>query len=247
MKSLSTAALALLLVLAHPAVAQTANVDASTNSASNANANSGSVSGAASNSDQTQGQSQGQSQGQVLTATQGQAATQANGQSITFNTPAQPKKVTVENQANQNVPLAAAVSFSSDYCGGTASGGVSTSLGFSIGGAKPIMDANCQSLRRAEKFSIVAATAHNMGFKEWGAKLIAMSIWELCMSEQNDSPRDGAKTPSTRDACEKLKLYGDQPFPPASASAAPDTTAAASYIASAQRDEQARQAAAPRP
>lgn len=239
------------LLLAAPLNAQTATNNANTNSASSANANSGSFSGSAANSDQSQGQnqgqSQGQSQGQNLTATQGQASTQANGQSITFNTPPQREKTTAEVMANQNVPLAAAVSFSSDYCGGTASAGVSTSIGFSVGGAKPVMDSNCQSLRRAEKFSIVAATAHNMGQKEWGTKLLSMAIWELCMSEENDSRSDGDQQPSTRDACGKLGLYGDQPFPaasPASMPGSPEAKAVVGAVSSAQRDEQARQAAA---
>ena len=235
-------------IAAQPVAAQTATINSTTGSSSNSSANSGSVSGAQSASDQTQGQSQGQnqSQGQVLTATQGQAATQANGQSITFNTPAQPKKVTVENQANQNVPLAAAVSFSSDYCGGTASAGVSTSLGISVGGAKPVMDGNCQALRRAEKFSIIAATAHNMGYKEWGAKLLSMSIWEMCQSEVNAGRGQGAATPSTANACHKLGLYGDQPFPPAPAEAMPAAVAAATVSAS-QREADAAAAAAGAP
>jgi hypothetical protein len=236
----------LALLAATPLAAQTATTNATTNSASNANANSGSFSGSASNSDQSQGQNQGQSQGQTLTSTQGQAATQANGQSIVFNTPPQREKTTTEIMANSNVPLAAAVSFSSDYCGGTASAGVSTSIGFSVGGAKPVMDSNCQSLRRAEKFSIVAATAHNMGQKEWATKLLSMSIWELCMSEENDSRADGDRQPSTRNACGKLGLYGDQPFPAASPASMPGTpeAKAASAIVTGQREEQARLAAA---
>jgi hypothetical protein len=237
MKTLLLAAAAL---LAAPAFAQTATNTSTTSSNSASTANSGSQSGAISLSDQTQGQTQGQ----MLTATQGQAATQANGQSITFNTPAQPKKVTVENQANQNVPLAAAVSFSSDFCGGTASGGVSTSLGFSVGGSKVVMDRNCQSLRRAEKFSIIAATAHNMGYKEWGAKLLSMSIWEMCQSEMNAGRSLGEAIPSTANACHKLGLYGDQPFPPAPAEAMPGLVQA-SVTATTQQQEQAK-AAAPR-
>lgn len=231
MKLLSLVAAALLV--AGPTFAQTATNNAATNSASNASANSGSVSGSASISDQRQS----------LQASQGQA----NGQSITFNTPAPLTKTTNEIMSNQNVPLAASVSFSSDYCGGTASAGVSTSLGFSVGGSKPIMDGNCQSLRRAEKFSIIAATAHNLGQPVWAAKLLSMSIWEMCMSEENSSRRQGAAVPSTRDACAKLGLYGDQPFPaasPASMPGTPDDKIAASTIARGQRDEQAKLASA---
>jgi hypothetical protein len=179
-------------LVAVPAYGQQ-RIDSTTTAVSGSNSGSSSNSGAASNSDQLQGQNQGQTQGQMLQSSQG------NAQNITFNTTT-PKKVEV--MGNQNVPIAAAVSYSSDYCGGTASGGLSTSLGFSIGGGKPVQDFTCQALRRAEKYSIVAATASNMGYKEWGGQLLSMAIFELCRATRNADSRDAP------DACGSVGLAG---------------------------------------
>lgn len=105
--------------------------NSTSNSNSNAGAYSGSVSGASSNGNsqgQGQGQTQssynGQSQGQSANNSQGQSATQANGQAttLTFNSHA-PNHVEVKT--NTPIGLTASSSFSSDYCGGTASGGAS--------------------------------------------------------------------------------------------------------------------------
>lgn len=167
------------------------------NSASNSNANSASQSGSVANSNQTQGQS----------VTSNLGAQQGNAQSITFNTE---QKKTTQLDTNTAVPLAAAVSFSSDYCGGVGSAGASAA-GISIGASKPFMDGNCQSMRRAEKFGVMAVTARNMGSTQTAAKLLAMSIWELCTSESNSeaSPKhkrgkDGV--PSTQAGCLHLGL-----------------------------------------
>lgn len=92
-------------------------------------------------------------------------------------------------KTNTGVGLAAAVSFSSDYCGGTTSAGASAA-GITIGGSKPIMDANCQALRRAEKLGMSAVSAHNMGMRSLGAKLQYLSIWQICVSD-----------PTLQDAC----------------------------------------------
>lgn len=137
----------------------------------------------------------------------GQSATQGNAQSIYFEAAEQRYKTKQEFKTNTSVPLAAAVSFSTDYCGGTASAGASSGgLGISIGGAKPIMDGNCQSLRRAEKFGIMSVTAYNAGNKELAGKLLAMSVWELCTSEANGRTSKEKVIPSTQAGCLYLGL-----------------------------------------
>lgn len=148
----------------------------------------------------TQGQSANNSQGQM----QGQNASQANGQSteITFNTT---QRKTTEVRTNNAVPLAASSSFSTDYCGGTVSGGASASpIGISIGGAAPKFDKTCQALRRAEKFGMAAANAHNMQQPELAGKLMSMMIWSICTA-------DGAGPSieqSTAQACAMAGLMG---------------------------------------
>lgn len=198
----------------------------SSTSESSAGAISGSASGAA--SDQTQGQyqgqqanndqgqiqgqeannTQGQTQGQEAnnaqgqTQTQGQMATNQQGVSLTFNstTPRTQKLYT-----NAAVPLAASSSFSSDYCGGTASGGASAApIGISIGGAGPVFDKSCQSLRRAEKFGMAAANAANMGQPELAGRLMSMMIWSICTSDSAGPKPDK----STAVACDALGLLG---------------------------------------
>lgn len=86
-------------------------------------------------------------------------------------------------KTNTAIGLAAAVSFSSDYCGGTAGAGASAA-GITIGGNKPIFDANCQALRRAEKLGMAAVSAHNLGMKNLAAKMEYLSIWQICVSNQ---------------------------------------------------------------
>jgi opacity protein-like surface antigen len=176
------------------------NVNTEANS--NADADSASVSSAGAFSDQGQSQHQGQS------------ATQGNAQStsLVFEASKIPNKTTQNFKTNTAVPLAASVSFSSDYCGGVASGGASAA-GISLGGSKPIMDRNCQSLRRAEKFGIAAANAHGAGMSEVAGKLIAMQVWEICMSEANVSEHRGSSNPSTQSACEQIGLLGDTASP----------------------------------
>jgi hypothetical protein len=165
------------------------------------------------NNEQGQGQSQGQSannsQGQEANNTQGQmqsqgqAADQKNAQStsITFNNT---QRKTTEVRTNTAVPLAASSSFSSDYCGGTVSGGASAApIGISIGGAAPKFDKVCQSLRRAEKFGMAAANAHNMQQPDMAAKLMSMMVWSICTSD------DGGKSDSmVNSACSILGLTG---------------------------------------
>lgn len=235
----------------------------SSNSNSNSTANSGSVSGANSsgntssqgqgqgqmqgqsaNNSQGQGQTQGQSannsqgqmQGQDAHNTQGQmqgqSATNANGQnvSLTFNshTPSH-----VEVKTNTPVGLTASSSFSSDYCGATASAGASAApLGISIGASGPKYDRSCQSLRRAEKFGMAAANAQNMGQPELAQKLMSMMIWSICMADTDSvSLPDGRRENATATACSAMGLMGapiaaNLPSVPAPVAAAPATRSA---------------------
>jgi hypothetical protein len=222
-KALLFAATAVVLLHFSPAQAQTQTLDNSAQA--NSNANSGSYSASGASSDQSQGQSQGQNQGQSqgqnqaqnLQSSQALQSSQGNAQNITFNSKSPDK---LEVMANQNVPLAASVSFSSDYCSGTASGGVSTSLGFSLGGAKPVEDNNCQALRRAEKYSIISVTAKNMGYHDWAGKLMSMSIFELCRATRSDTPKGSG------DPCVTVGLLGMSETPPAEAAASVKATPA---------------------
>jgi hypothetical protein len=100
-------------------------------------------------------------------------------------------------RGNTPVGLAASVSFSSDYCGGTASGGAS-GFGVSIGAAAPVFDANCQALRRAEKVGMAAVTAHNLGMRSDAVKLERLAVWQLCVVD-----------PTMLDACHTLGLVSE--------------------------------------
>ncbi|WP_260928171.1 hypothetical protein [Novosphingobium sp. 9] len=171
-------------------------------SASGSNAWSGSTSGSNSDQGQTQGQSQGQQANNAQTQSQGQLATNEQGVAITFNstTPRTQKVYT-----NSPVPLAASSSFSSDYCGGTASGGASVApIGISFGGAGPVFDKSCQSLRRAEKFGMAAANASNLGQAELAGRLMSMMIWSICTADSSGPKGDKA----TARACDALGLLG---------------------------------------
>ena len=195
---------------------QNGNVGVSVNenvSESNSGAVSGSQSESTSNSNgNTQGQSMGQDQGQdqgqsqAQDQSQQQESAQANSQGVTFNQTWNSKnRKTTEVRTNNAVPLAASSSFSSDYCGGTVSGGASAApLGISIGASGNKFDKSCQSLRRAEKFGMAAANAHNMGQGELAGKLMSMMIWSICTSD-SAGPDVGR---STADACNQLLLLG---------------------------------------
>ena len=198
-------------------------------SASGAEANSGSVSGSQSNGNeqgQSQGQSanndQGQSQGQSANNAQGQALDNkntnqlgaVNEQGVTVNqtwNASRPHQRTYVG-TNTAVPLAASSSFSSDYCGGTASGGASAApIGISIGGAKPTFDKSCQSLRRAEKFGMIAANFHNMGQTDAAMKAMAMMVWSVCTSDSTGTKADA----DTANACMLAGMLGSTASPPA--------------------------------
>lgn len=169
-------------------------------SGSEANANSGSVSGSSSD--------QGQSQGQSLSNQLGQSASNSQGVAVsnTFNSYDRKKN---EFRTNAPVPLAASSSFSTDYCGGTASGGASAApLGISIGAAAPVFDKSCQSLRRAEKFGMAAANYNNLGYPDEALKMMSLMVWSICTSDSAGPRAD--KTTAT--ACETL--LGSQVSPP---------------------------------
>lgn len=205
------AALASVSAFAAPAAAQNAVVDATTQSQSGAISGSNSQSGSA--SDQTQGQVQGQ----TAVGTVGQSATNQQGVAVSNTFNSTNRKFTEVN-TNAAVPLAASSSFSSDFCGATASGGVSAApIGISIGGAKPVYDKNCQGLRRAEKFGMAAANAHNMGQAELAGRLMSLMIWSICTSDTetySEGKADKSNTPSaTEQACSKMLLLGNSTMP----------------------------------
>jgi hypothetical protein len=178
--------------------------DINTRSDSDANANSNSESRAGASSDNLNVVAPNQN-----THTNLSTSTSTNlgvGITQTFEASVIPTETTQNFKTNTSVPLAAAVSFSSDYCGGTASGGASAA-GISIGMAKPMMDGNCQALRRAEKFGTAAANAYNAGLKTMAGKLIVMQVWEICMAG-NDSVQS-----LTAEACKRLVLVEDSDMP----------------------------------
>lgn len=214
MKSLLFSAAAL-CAFAAPVAAQTAAVDATAQSQSGAISGSQSSSGAV--SDQTQGQTQGQVAVGTVGQSVGQSATNQQGVAVSNTFNSTNRKFT-ELNTNAAVPLAASSSFSSDFCGATASGGVSAApIGISIGGAKPVYDANCQGLRRAEKFGMAAANAHNMGQHELAGRLMSLMIWSICTSDTqtySEGKADKSHTPSaTEQACSKMLLLGSGPMP----------------------------------
>jgi len=198
----------------------TANNNAGIGTSENTNTSnsvSGAISGSASESTsnsngnqqgQTMGQDQGQDQGQNQAQDQSQNldSAQANSQGVTFNQTWNTKnRKTTEIRTNNAVPLAASSSFSSDYCGGTVSGGASAApLGISICASGHKFDKSCQSLRRAEKFGMAAVNAMNMHQPDLAGKLMSMMVWSICTSDSGGP--DVGKT--TADACNQLLLLG---------------------------------------
>lgn len=226
--------LGILLVLAfgyfNTAHAQTLDVDSRSNSTSTSTSGSNSAAGSSSDQTQVQGQSQG------------------NNQNITFEAAEQRYDTKQEFRTNTAVPLAASVSFSSDYCGGTASGGASSAaLGISLGASKPIMDGNCQSLRRAEKFGMMAVTAKNMGSHDIAARLLAMSIWELCTGEVNQHPKFKDAVPATQQGCQYLGLVARDEMPNEPNPMPSDPEAAAKEAATQQSNAAGAEVATPPP
>jgi hypothetical protein len=179
--------LALLLLTASPVAAQEVNSTNTTTSTSQSS--SGSISGAAANSEQSQNTLQG------------------NAQAITFNNVA--PDVT-EFRTNAPVHLVASSSFSSDYCGSSASAGASVApLGISLGGSGPVYDKSCQSLRRAEKFGMAAANYYNMQQPEMAMKLMSLMVWSICTADTAGPKADRA----TAQACDMAGLLGSSASP----------------------------------
>jgi hypothetical protein len=178
------AIVATLIVMFGIPAANAQETDVISTSVAGSNADSDSVSGAAANSNQTA------EQGNVQ-------ATMLNFEASTI-----PHRTTQKFKTNAAVPLAASVSFSSDYCGGTASGGAS-GFGLSLGLSAPKMDGNCQALRRAEKFGVAAANAYSAGLTDMASKLIVLQTWEIC-NAGND-----AVTSLTAEACQQVGLLGE--------------------------------------
>lgn len=108
-------------------------------------------------------------------------------------------------KTNTMVALAAGVSMSSDYCGGTASGGASAA-GVTIGASKPVMDRNCQALRRVEKMGVAAVTAFNLGDKDMANKLKRLMAWQICVAETEADAGLANAVPSVQQACLDLGL-----------------------------------------
>lgn len=181
---------AALLAFCSGAAAQTVDVDST--AISGAISDSASQSGAAASSDNRNTVAPNQEVGVGFTQT--------------FEASVLPTKTTTRLKGSNSVPLAAAVSFSSDYCGGTASGGASAA-GISLGLGAPKMDGNCQALRRAEKFGTAAANAYNAGMLDLAAKLITAQVWEICSSG------DWSKKSATAANCQQLGLMAEHDRP----------------------------------
>lgn len=199
-------------------------------SASDSNATSASESHSGSISDQHQGQSNDSRTTTSTAQTQGQQATNQQGVSVsnTFNS-TQLKRTYVGT--NTAVPLAASSSFSSDYCGGTVSGGASVApIGVSIGASAPKFDDSCKYLRVAEKAGMMGANWHNMGQEEMAYKLQAYGTWAVCMA----GPRAKRQAENAAmQACLALGLMGTGAVPatpPQYVPPAPPSPAPQSYV-----------------
>ena len=180
-------------------------------SSSNSDSVSGAISGSESHSGSISDQSQGQSQGQTSYQTQGQNATNSQGVStnLTFNSTNRKHSYV---GTNTPVMLAASSSFSSDYCGGTVSGGASVApIGVSIGGAGTKFDNSCRYLRLAEKAGMLGANYHNMQQPEAAMKAMSLMSWAVCMAgPQQDKQLENV----TMQACIALGLLGSSASPP---------------------------------
>lgn len=198
----------------HQAQGQTQSADnkgigtSESNSASQSGAVSGSSSHSGAISDQSQGQSSSNSNqlGQIAANSQGVEVTNV------FNST---QRKRTYNGTNNAVPLAASSSFSSDYCGGTASGGASIApIGVSIGGAAPTFDKSCQYLRLAEKAGMMSANWHNMGYPEMEGRMMAFATWATCMAgPHNDNRKKGYEANVVMEACLALGLLGSSTSP----------------------------------
>lgn len=198
------------------------NSTSRSDSNSDANSASNSFSGAASDQTQAQGQSLDNRSSTATTQTQGQSATQGNQQgvstNITFNSTNRKHSYV---GTNTPVYLAASSSFSSDYCGGTVSGGASVApIGVSIGGAGTKFDNSCRYLRLAEKAGMLGANYYNMQQPEMAMKAMSMMSWAVCMAGPQQDRKDQHGDNYTMEACLALGLLGQGNVP----SAPPEVT-----------------------
>lgn len=181
-------------------------------SRSNSESQSGAVSGSESNSGAVSDQAQGQSLDNRNTNQLGASNQQGVSVSNTFNSTNHKRSYVGTNTA---VPLTAAVSFSSDYCLGTASGGASIApIGVSIGGSGPVADHTCQYLRLAQTGGMMAANWHNMGEMDMRNRMMAFATWSTCMAgPQADKRRKGNTDNAVMEACLRLGLLGSDGTP----------------------------------
>lgn len=177
-------------------------------SASESESNSASFSGSV--SDQSQGQSLDNRVNTSTAQTQGQTASNQQGvaTNITFNSTNHKRSYV---GTNTPVMLAASSSFSSDYCGGTVSGGASVApIGVSIGGAGTKFDNSCRYLRLAEKAGMTAANYYNMQQPEMAMKAMSMMTWSMCMAGPHQDKMDENLA---MQACVALGLLGSGSSP----------------------------------
>lgn len=177
---------------------------------SNSDANSASSSFSGAKSDQAQSLDNRSTTSTNQSQTQGQTASNMQGTSVsnTFNSTPLKRQYIGTNTA---VPLAASSSFSSDYCGGTISGGASVApIGVSLGASGVKYDDSCRYLRIADKAGIVAANWHNMGQEEMAYKVETFGTWAMCMA----GPRaKNASENAAMQACLALGLMGTGSVP----------------------------------
>jgi hypothetical protein len=173
---------------------------------STSTSNSGAVSGSESTSRSASDQHQAidSKNSNSTTATVGQSALNQQGVSVSNTFLSTPLKRTYVG-TNNAVPLAASSSFSSDYCGGTVSGGASAApIGISIGASAPKFDKSCQSLRRAEKFGMAAANWNNLGYTDRAVAMMRMMEWSICTADSGGVNADK----STAAACATVLSMG---------------------------------------
>lgn len=164
-----------------------------------------------SNSNQSQSNDSRTTTSTTQAQTQGQMATNQQGVSVQNNFISTPLKRQYIG-TNNAVPLVASSSFSSDYCGGTISGGASVApIGVSIGASAPRYDSSCRYLRIAEKAGMMGANWANLHQEDMAIKAQVLGTWAVCMA----GPRGKDESESeTAKACMALGLMGSTASPP---------------------------------
>ncbi len=191
--------------------ANNAGIGSSTSS-SNSGAASESASFSGARSDQDQAQSLDSRLSNSTSQTQGQTASNMQGVSVSNTFISTPLKRTYVG-TNNAVPLVASSSFSSDYCGGTVSGGASVApIGVSIGASAPKYDDSCRYLRMAEKAGMMGANYANLHQEEAALKSMSLMSWAICMSGPHHA-KDSNESAAAQ-ACLALGLLGSAASPP---------------------------------